>query len=87
MVRLAKSPPSRHTSGIAYLIGAVSARRCAHKDFDWGDRDNEAELHRYYGMPPYWGGFWSRARVQPGVHERHVSFQVFRIKFPERLLA
>jgi hypothetical protein len=27
------------------------------KDFDWGDRAKEAELHRYYGMPPYWGGF------------------------------
>jgi DNA polymerase III delta prime subunit len=26
------------------------------KDFDWGDRAQEAELHRYYGMPPYWGG-------------------------------
>ena len=21
------------------------------------DRAKEAELHRYYGMPPYWGGF------------------------------
>jgi hypothetical protein len=29
----------------------------ADKDFDWGDRAKEAELHRYYGMPPYWGGF------------------------------
>jgi len=29
----------------------------ADKDFDWGDRAQEAELHRYYGMPPYWGGF------------------------------
>ena len=29
----------------------------ADKDFDWGDRSQEAELHRYYGMPPYWGGF------------------------------
>ena len=28
----------------------------ADKDFDWGDRAKEAELHRYYGMPPY-GGF------------------------------
>jgi hypothetical protein len=27
------------------------------KDFDWGDRSQEAELHRYYGIPPYWGGF------------------------------
>jgi hypothetical protein len=25
-------------------------------DFDWGDRAQEAELHRYYGIPPYWGG-------------------------------
>ena len=29
----------------------------ADKDFDWGDRSQEAELHRYYGTPPYWGGF------------------------------
>jgi hypothetical protein len=29
----------------------------ADKEFDWGDRSQEAELHRYYGMPPYWGGF------------------------------
>jgi len=29
----------------------------ADKDFDWGDRSQEAELHRYYGVPPYWGGF------------------------------
>jgi PRC-barrel domain len=27
------------------------------KDFDWGDRSQEAELHRYYGIPPYWSGF------------------------------
>jgi hypothetical protein len=26
-------------------------------DFDWGDRSQEAELHRFYGTPPYWGGF------------------------------
>ena len=24
----------------------------ADKDFDWGDRSQEAELHRYYGIPP-----------------------------------
>jgi hypothetical protein len=29
----------------------------ADKDFDWGDRSQEAELHRYYGILPYWGGF------------------------------
>ena len=23
-------------------------------DFDCGDRSQEAELHRYYGVPPYW---------------------------------
>jgi len=28
----------------------------ADKDFDWGDRSQEVELHRYYGVPPYWGG-------------------------------
>jgi hypothetical protein len=27
----------------------------ADKDFDWGDRSQEEELHRYYGVPPYWG--------------------------------
>ena len=27
------------------------------KDFDWGDRSREVELHQYYGIPPYWGGF------------------------------
>ena len=29
----------------------------ADKDFDWGDRSQEAELHRYYGIAPCWGGF------------------------------
>ena len=29
----------------------------ADKDFDWGDRSKEAALHRYYGLPPDWGGF------------------------------
>jgi hypothetical protein len=29
----------------------------ADKDFDLGDRSQEAALHRYYGIPPYWGGF------------------------------
>ncbi|WP_027584438.1 PRC-barrel domain-containing protein [Bradyrhizobium sp. Ai1a-2] len=29
----------------------------ADKDFDWGDRSQENELNRYYGIPPYWGGF------------------------------
>jgi PRC-barrel domain len=29
----------------------------ADKDFDWGDREQEAELHRYYGVSPYWGSF------------------------------
>lgn len=28
----------------------------ADKDFDWGDRTQEVALHRYYGVPPYWGG-------------------------------
>ena len=37
------------------LKGAPSFR--ADKDFDWGDRSQEVELHRYYGVPPYWGGF------------------------------
>jgi hypothetical protein len=29
----------------------------ADKDFDWGDRTREEDLHRYYGIPPYWGGY------------------------------
>lgn len=29
----------------------------ADKDFDWGDRSKEEDLHRYYGIPPYWGGY------------------------------
>src|SRR6202022_419410 len=29
----------------------------ADKEFDWGDRSQEEDLHRFYGMPPYWGGF------------------------------
>ena len=29
----------------------------ADKDFDWGDRSQEEDLHRYYGVPPYWMGF------------------------------
>jgi len=29
----------------------------ADKDFDWGDRSQQAELNRYYGIPPYGGGF------------------------------
>lgn len=27
------------------------------EDFDWGDRSLEEDVHRYYGVPPYWGGF------------------------------
>ena len=27
----------------------------ADKDFDWGDRAQEEEMHRHYGVPPYWG--------------------------------
>jgi hypothetical protein len=29
----------------------------ADTDFDWGDRSKVTELHRYYGIQPYWGGF------------------------------
>src|SRR5215813_4540393 len=27
----------------------------ADKDFDWGDRSREIEVHNYYRVPPYWG--------------------------------
>lgn len=42
-------------------IGDEELRRApsfrADKEFDWGDRSQEIDLHRYYGTPPYWGGF------------------------------
>ena len=42
-------------------IGDEELRRApsfrADKEFDWGDRSQETDLHRYYGIPPYWGGF------------------------------
>ena len=37
----------------------------ADADFDWGDRSQEAELHRYYGIPPYWLGAASEVCVPP----------------------
>ena len=27
----------------------------ADKEFDWGDRSQEMQLHDYYGARPYWG--------------------------------
>jgi hypothetical protein len=27
----------------------------ADKEFDWGDREREREVHSYYKVPPYWG--------------------------------
>lgn len=27
----------------------------AGEEFDWGDREGELALHRYYRVPPYWG--------------------------------
>jgi hypothetical protein len=27
----------------------------ADREFDWGDRSREVELHNYYRVPPYWG--------------------------------
>jgi len=27
----------------------------ADKEFDWGDRSQETELHNYYRARPYWG--------------------------------
>ena len=29
----------------------------ADKDFDWGDRSREVEIHAYYRVPPYWGAY------------------------------
>ena len=42
------------TQGIDLLDGPKFG---ADKDFDWGDRSQEEALHRYYDIPPYWGGF------------------------------
>ena len=39
----------------AELRGAPSF--ASDKEFDWGDRSREAEIHAYYGVPPYWGVF------------------------------
>jgi hypothetical protein len=25
------------------------------RSYDWTDRNQERELHDYYGVPPYWG--------------------------------
>ncbi len=27
------------------------------KDFDWGDRSQEIEIHKYYKAPYYWGAY------------------------------
>ena len=29
----------------------------ADKEFDWGDRSQEAAIHNYYRVPPYWGAY------------------------------
>jgi len=29
----------------------------ADKDFDWGDRTRETEIHAYYGARTYWGAY------------------------------
>jgi hypothetical protein len=29
----------------------------ADKDFDWGDRSQEIDIHNFYRVPPYWGAF------------------------------
>ena len=29
----------------------------ADKEFDWGDRPREEEIHRYYGARTYWGAY------------------------------
>ena len=59
----------------------------ADKDFDWGDRAQEAELHRYYGMPPYWGGFCKAFSSEAGTGSRKENASnpvVFRVPFSNR---
>ena len=29
----------------------------ADKDFDWGDRSRETDIHNFYGVAPYWGAY------------------------------
>ncbi|HEY3679679.1 MAG TPA: PRC-barrel domain-containing protein [Bradyrhizobium sp.] len=29
----------------------------ADKDFDWGDRSQETDIHNFYGVTPYWGAY------------------------------
>lgn len=29
----------------------------ADKDFDWGDRSQEVDIHNFYRVPPYWGAY------------------------------
>ena len=29
----------------------------ADKEFDWGDRSQEIEVHNYYGISPYWAAY------------------------------
>ena len=29
----------------------------ADKEFDWGDRTRELEIHRFYDVRPYWGAY------------------------------
>ncbi len=29
----------------------------ADKEFDWGDRSQEIEIHNFYRVPPYWGAY------------------------------
>jgi hypothetical protein len=29
----------------------------ADKEFDWGDRSQEVDIHNYYRVPPYWGAY------------------------------
>ena len=29
----------------------------ADKEFDWGDRSQEIQIHNFYRVPPYWGAY------------------------------
>jgi hypothetical protein len=29
----------------------------ADRDFDWGDRSQEVDIHNFYRVPPYWGAY------------------------------
>ena len=55
----------------------------ADADFDWGDRSQEAELHRYYGIPPI-GAAFERFRFPALKRARGNTCRLERFLFSHR---